>query len=164
MRSRRCLTRGSNIGGSSVNIPALAIAVFVVVIAVVAGISLWRYRRMSRRHTALRQLLDDADRLESDLKTCRQQLDRAHAVMAVSPDVPVAGESDARQAVETGLRSLLEHRLWIRDRAPQASQKELEDAAAAMSHARARLEAQLRALDQAQRELEQAVREHIDRE
>ncbi|HET8555448.1 MAG TPA: hypothetical protein VFL78_11530 [Rhodanobacteraceae bacterium] len=146
------------------NVPALAIAALIVIIVIVAGVSLWRYRRMHRRHTALRQLLDDADRLESDLKACRQQLDRAHAVMAVSPDVPVTGENNARQAVDAGLRSLLEHRLWIRDRAPLASQKELEGAAMAMSQARAKLESQLRALDQAQRELEQAVRKHIDPE
>src|SRR5699024_8141280 len=141
------------------NTLTMAITAFIVVILIVAGFSLWRYRRLHRRHKALQQLLDDADRLESDLKTCRQQLDRAHAVMAVSPDVPVAGESDARQAVDAGLRSLLEHRLWIRDRAPQASQKDLEGAAEAMSRARAKLESQLRALDQAQRGLEQAVRE-----
>lgn len=146
------------------NVPALAIATLIVIIVIAAGISLWRYRRLHRRHIALRQMLDDADRLELDLKACRQQLDRAHAVMAVSPDVPVTGENNVRQAVDTGLRSLLEHRLWIRDRAPQASQKELESAAAAMAKARAKLESQLRALDQAQRELELAVRENIDHE
>ncbi|HET7299360.1 MAG TPA: hypothetical protein VFJ01_01780 [Oleiagrimonas sp.] len=146
------------------NVPALAIAALIVVIVIVAGISLWRYRRLRRRHATLRQMLDDADCLESDLKACRQQLDRAHAVMAVSPDIPVTGEDNVRQAVDAGLRSLLEHRLWIRDRAPLASQKELEGAATAMSRARAKLESQLRALDQAQRELEQAVRKHIEPE
>ncbi|HET6586806.1 MAG TPA: hypothetical protein VFG67_03430 [Oleiagrimonas sp.] len=146
------------------NVPALAIAALIVVIVIVAGVSLWRYGRLRRRHTTLRQMLDDADGLESDLKACRQRLDRAHAVMAVSPDIPVTGEDNVRQAVDAGLRSLLEHRLWIRDRAPLASQKELEGAAAAMSKARAKLESQLRALDQAQRELEQAVRKHIEPE
>lgn len=146
------------------NVLELAIAALIVIIVVVAGVSLWRYQRMHRRNTALHQLLDNADRLESDLKECRLRLDRAHAVMSVAPGVPVAGEADARQAVDAGLHSLLEHRLWIRDRSPQATQKELDDAVAAMASARARLEPQLRALDQAQRDLEQAVRERIERE
>lgn len=142
----------------------LAIAALIVIIVIVASLGALRYRRTQQRHLALRQLLDDADRLESDLKECRQRLDRAHAVMAVRPDEPVAGEADARQAVSTGLRSLLEHRLWIRDQSPQASQKELDDAVTALSRARARLEPQLCALDHAQRGLEQAVRERIERE
>lgn len=153
----------SDKGGSGVNMLMPAIAVLIVIIAVVAGVSLLRYRRAHRRNLALHRLLDDADRLESDLKECRQRLDRAHAVMA-TPGVPVAGESDARQAVNAGLRSLLEHRLWIRDHSARASQKELDRAVAAMAEARARLEPQLRELDHAQRGLEQAVRERIQRE
>jgi hypothetical protein len=109
-------------------------------------------------------MLDDADRLETDLKECRRRLDRAHAVMAVAPGVPAAGQSDARLAVDAGLRSLLEHRLWIRDRAPDASQQELDAAVTALAQARRQLEPQLRALDEAQRELDQAVRDHLDRE
>lgn len=145
------------------NMPELVIAVLIAIIVLVVGISLLRYRRARRRNLALHQLLDDADRLESDLKECRQRLDRAHAVMA-SPGVPVAGEADARQAVDAGLRSLLEHRLWIRDHSPSASQKELDSAVTALARARARLEPQLRELDHAQRGLEQAVRERIERE
>lgn len=142
----------------------LAIAVLIVIIVAVAGTSVLRYHRLHRRDAALRRLLDDADRLESDLRECRQRLDRAHAVMATTPGTPVAGEADARQAVDSGLRSLLEHRLWIRDHSASASQKELDNAVDALAQAHARLEPQLRALDQAQRELEQAVRERIERE
>ncbi|HEX7338598.1 MAG TPA: hypothetical protein VF271_01545 [Rhodanobacteraceae bacterium] len=146
------------------NMPELALAVLIIVIAMAVGVALLTHRRARRRDQALRHLLDDADHLESDLKACRQQLDRAHAVMATSPDRPVTGETDARQAIDNGLRSLLEHRLWIRDHAANASQKELDDAVCAMSKARDRLEPQLRALDTAQRELEQAVRERIERD
>jgi len=142
----------------------LAIAAFIVVVIVAVGVSLLRYRRLHRRNLALHRLLDDADRLETDLRECRQRLDRAHAVMAAAPGEPVAGEADARQAVDAGLRSLLEHRLWIRDHSPRATQKELDHAVTALSHARANLEPQLRALDHAQRGLEQAVRERIERE
>ncbi|HEX7341774.1 MAG TPA: hypothetical protein VF269_05820 [Rhodanobacteraceae bacterium] len=141
----------------------LAIIVLVVIIVVLATVSWLLYRRRHRHNQALHQLLDDADRLEADLKECRQRLDRAHAVMSAAPGTPVAGENDARQAVDAGLRSLLEHRLWIRDYSAGASQKELDDAVTALSRARAKLEPQLRALDHAQRELEQAVRERIER-
>lgn len=134
----------------------------IIVVAIAAAIGMLNHRRLRLRHAALHHLLDNADRLESDLVECRQRLDRAHAVMAVTPDVPVAGESDARKAVDAGLRSLLEHRLWIRDHSVHASQKELDDAVTALTRARASLEPQLRALDHAQRELEQAVRDHID--
>lgn len=152
-------------GDSRVNklVPATTALIFILIgIAVVA--SLWRYQRRRRRHAALHQLLDDADQLESDLRECRQRLDRANAVMSVAPGVPVAGENKARQAVDAGLRSLLEHRLWIRDRSPHASQKELDQAVAALAQARAQLETQLRVLDQAQRGLEEAVRDRIERE
>lgn len=142
----------------------LAIAAFIVIVVATVGVSLLRYRRLHRRNLALHRLLDDADRLETDLRECRQRLDRAHAVMAAAPGEPVAGENDARQAVDAGLRSLLEHRLWIRDHSPRATQKELDNAVTALSHARANLEPQLRALDHAQRGLEQAVRERIERE
>lgn len=144
------------------NALVLASAVLVLALVIVATVSLLHFRRLRRRHGALNQLLDHADHLEADLKECRQRLDRAHAVMEVRPGEPVTGEANARLAVDAGLRSLLEHRLWIRDHSPQASQKELDDAVTALTKARARLEPQLRALGLAQRELEQAVREHIE--
>lgn len=139
-----------------------AIAVLVSVLAIAAIISLLHFRRLHLRHDALCRLLDHADRLEADLKECRKRLDRAHAVLETKPGQPVAGEAGAREAVDAGLRSLLEHRLWIRDHSPQASQKELDSAVDALTRARAQLEPQLRALDQAQQGLEQAVREHIE--
>jgi hypothetical protein len=152
-------------GDRNVNILVpLGGAVIILVVLGVAVVFGLNYRHLRRRTNALHRLLDDADHLESDLKECRQRLDRAHAVMAVAPGVPAAGESDARLAVDAGLRSLLEHRLWIRDRAPDASQRELDAAVSALAQARARLEPQLQALDHAQRELDQAVREHIERE
>lgn len=142
----------------------LGSAVLILAALAIAAFGWLGYRRLHRRGQALRRMLDDADRLETDLKECRRRLDRAHAVMAVAPGVPAAGQSDARLAVDAGLRSLLEHRLWIRDRAPDASQQELDAAVTALAQARRQLEPQLRALDEAQRELDQAVRDHLDRE
>ncbi|HXO99862.1 MAG TPA: hypothetical protein VN813_05135 [Luteibacter sp.] len=137
-----------------------------VVIVLAAGLCVWtvRHQRSRRRHGALQDLMDNADRLESDLKDCRDRLQRAHAVMSVSPDLPTTSEVEAQQAVESGLRALLQQRLWIRDRAPEASQRELDDAVNALVKARHQLEPRLRALDDAQTALDTAVREHIHKE
>ena len=105
-----------------------------------------------------------ADRLEVDLKTCRSGLQQAHAVMSLNPDLPAASEQDAQNAIDAGLRALLQQRLWIRDRSPRASQRELDEAALSMTAARNRLQPLLHALNQAQRDLNSAMRDHIRRE
>jgi hypothetical protein len=125
----------------------------------------WLLRRRQAAHTAsLKSLLDLADRLEVDLKTGRAGLQKAHAVMSFNPDRPAASEQDARHAIDAGLRALLQQRLWIRDRSPQASQRELDEALDSLRHARARLQPLLQALAQAQSDLNSAMREHIRRD
>jgi hypothetical protein len=139
------------------------IALLAVLVAAVSLSTLLR-RRLGRRAASVNRLLELADHLEADLKTCRSELQQAHAVMSLNPDLPAASEQEAVQAIEAGLRSLLQQRIWIRDRAPRASQAELDEAVRSMSDARARLRPLLQALDQAQRELDSAMREHIRRE
>lgn len=140
-------------------------ALAVIIVAAV-GLCAWAaaQQRTRRRHNAMQDLLDNADRLEADLKDCRDRLQRAHSVMSVSPDMPAAGEVEAQQAVDSGLRALLQQRLWIRDRAPDASQRELDEAVDGLVRARHQLEPRLRALDDAQSALDTAVREHIHKE
>ncbi|MBB6244663.1 hypothetical protein [Rhodanobacter sp. MP1X3] len=138
-------------------------ALALLVIAVAAWLILLR-RRQAKRTSSLQYLLDLADRLEIDLKTCRAGLEQAHAVMSLNPDLPAASEQDAQNAIDAGLRALLQQRLWIRDRSPQASQRELDEAALSMRSARDRLQPLLQALTQAQRDLNSAMREHIRRE
>jgi len=139
------------------------VACFVILIALASGALLLR-RRQNRHNSRIRNLLDLADRLEADLKTCRSGLQQAHAVMSLNPDLPAASEQDARHAVDAGLRALLQQRLWIRDRSAAASQHELDEAAASMRDARDRLLPLLQALSQAQTDLNSAMREQIRRE
>jgi hypothetical protein len=141
----------------------LGIAVLVLLVAVTTWLILLR-RRQAKRTSSLQHLLDLADRLEWDLKTCRAGLQQAHAVMSLNPDLPAASEQDAQNAIDAGLRALLKQRLWIRDRSPHASQRELDDAAMSMRSARDRLQPLLQALSQAQRDLDSAMQEHIRRE
>jgi hypothetical protein len=142
----------------------LGTAVLLALLIVVPATALLLRRRQLQRGASLKTLLDLADRLESDLKTCRSGLQQAHAVMSLNPDLPAASEQDAQHAIDAGLRALLQQRLWIRDRSPRASQQELDEAATSMRSTRDRLQPLLQALTQAQRDLNSAMREHIRRE
>lgn len=136
----------------------LAVLLILVAAALVGAMVL---RRMTRRTASLRHLLDLADRLEADLKSCRTRLQQAHAVMSLNPDSPADSEKEAASAVDAGLRALLQQRIWIRDHAPTATQAELDTATRAMEQSRERLSPLLQALGQAQSELDSAMREHI---
>ena len=140
-----------------------AAVLLTLLIAAVGGTLLLR-RWHTQRGTGLKNLLDLADRLEADLKTCRTGLQQAHAVMSLNPDLPAASEQDARHAIDAGLRALLQQRLWIRDRSQQASQHEFDEAAESMRSTRDRLQPLLGALTKAQQDLDSAMREHIRRE
>jgi C4-dicarboxylate-specific signal transduction histidine kinase len=128
-------------------LPAVAALCVIVGLATIVVLM----RRQGRRRRALRALHSGADELEHDLKQCRAQLERAHASMSVAPGVPAAGEADAHAAIDAALRELLAHRLWLRDEAEHASQRELDAAVTAMGKARGALGQQLRELDSAQR-------------
>jgi hypothetical protein len=139
-------------------LPAVAALCVIVGLATIVVLM----RRQGRRRRALRALHSGADELEHDLKQCRAQLERAHASMSVAPGVPAAGEADAHAAIDAALRELLAHRLWLRDHADVAGQRELDAAVTALDKARDSLAQQLAKLDSAQRELETAVREKIE--
>ncbi len=138
-----------------------AVITLLIIVPVAIGAALWQRRRQTLRTAQLQNLLDLADALERDLKTCRSDLAQAHAVMSVNPDLPAASEQDAQHAVDAGLRALLQQRLWIRDRSAQASASEFDAAAGSMRHIRERLQPLLLALAQAQSALDSAMREHI---
>lgn len=136
----------------------LAILIVLLVVAVAGALLL---RRMNRRTASLKRLLELADRVEADLKSCRARLKQAHAVMSMNPDLPAASEQEASHAVDAGLRALLQQRIWIRDHAPTASQGELDTAVQAMDQTKERLRPLLDALGEAQNDLDAAMREHI---
>jgi hypothetical protein len=147
------------------NLPLLiGIAALLVLLFAMLALFLRRRQRLDRRLGRVRQLLQLADRMEADLRICRSGLLQAHAVMSLNPDLPAAGEAEARQAIDAGLRALLQQRIWIRDQASRASEEELDQAVDAMTANRDRLEPLLHALDQARGELDDAMREHIRRE
>lgn len=146
------------------NLPLALGALILLALIAAAAWALSSRRWQNRRAIALQQLLDLADRLEADLKSCRVGLQQAHAVMALNPDLPGASEQDAHHAVDAGLQALLRQRIWIRDRAARASQQELDEAAAAMRASRERLQPLLHALSAAQHDLDSAMREHIHRD
>lgn len=135
-----------------------------LVLLLIVSASLLRRRASDRHADVLRRLLDLADLLEKDLKTCRGRLQQAHAVMSLNPDQPATGETEAQQAIDAGLRFLLAQRIWIRDHAQHANRRELDQAAAGLADTRDRLQPLLSALDRAQHELDVAMREHIPRE
>ncbi|KGI77999.1 hypothetical protein [Oleiagrimonas soli] len=147
------------------NLTALSLSVLLLLIIVLGlAYSGRQFLRDRRRTRSLEALLQHADELENDLKECRRRLHQAHAVMSVSPNTPSPDANEAREAVDSGLRSLLQHRLWIRDHAETASQKQLDEAVHALVQARSRMEPQLAALGRAQRDLDQAVRDRIERD
>ncbi|AIF47726.1 hypothetical protein [Dyella japonica] len=143
----------------------LGLAALAILAAALVGAGLITYRRRADRRTrSMVQLLELADKLEADLKTCRAGLQQAHAVMSLNPDLPASSEQEARQAMDAGLRSLLAQRIWIRDQAPRAVQEELDKAISSMNDTRDRLRPLLAALDRAQHDLDSAMREHLRRE
>jgi hypothetical protein len=143
--------------------PTLLAVVLPALVAVLACVVIvWLLARHMRHQRALRTLYIEADGLEHDLKECRTRLARAHASMSVGPNQSAAGETEARVAVDAALRELLAHRLWLRDEAGNANQRELDAAVNAIGKARGALGRQLQELDSAQRALETAVREKIE--
>ncbi|MEO7149592.1 MAG: hypothetical protein ABIY40_06635 [Rhodanobacteraceae bacterium] len=143
-----------------VNVVLSAVVATFAIAAVVAIVFLMH--RQARRRRALRSLHRGADGLEHDLKECRARLERAHAAMTVAPELPAAGETDAHAAIDAALRELLAHRLWLRDSADDANQRELDAAVFAIGKARESLSQQLDALASAQHALDAAVRERIE--
>lgn len=131
------------------------IAVVFLLIAVAVRRELaWR-----RRDVSLRQLLDGADALEAQLHDYRDRMRLLRHLIDKLPNDDTAramARVDSDGQVQTALRDVLAHRLWIKQQAATADQVALDAAVSALARSREQLAAQLRALDEVGRDLQQA--------
>lgn len=132
----------------------------IAAIAVPLLIFFWlRERSWHRRETAIRSLLDGADMLEAQLVECRERMQVLRGMLADLPEEMSADADFALAAdnkVQAALRDLLEHRLWIRQHAPEARQAALDQAIGALEQSRAAMAQQLGKLAGITQELREA--------
>lgn len=123
----------------------------IALAAALALVLVWlRQRHWQRRERAIRRLLDGADGLEAQLLECRARMQRLKSMIVVLPEEMSASANIALTAddkVNAGLRDLLAHRLWIKQRAETASAGELDTACAALDQSREVMRSQLARLD-----------------
>ena len=126
---------------------------------IAAGLLVWLVRGRRRQQT-LTGIMDSADAMELLLHRTRE---RMVAVQNVVGRIPADIAADARASLvredhlQAAFRDLLQHRLWLQQNAGSASQRELDQAAAALLRARARIAGELDRLDHAGAELESAT-------
>jgi prefoldin subunit 5 len=125
-----------------------------IAVALVAllGLALWlRERMLNRRGRALRDLLDGADALESQLQDYRRRMLSLRQTLTQLPSdmtAPAMASIDPDRQVKTALREILAHRLWIKQHSNSATQRELDEAVAALNRSRTQLASQLGLLDE----------------
>jgi hypothetical protein len=134
-----------------------AIVYLLAICVIVAGFGLAWVARGRRRQRTLTGIMDSADAMELLLHRTRE---RMVAVQNVVGRIPADIAADARASLvreehlQAAFRDLLQHRLWLQHNAASASQDELDEAAAALRRARARIAGELDRLDHAGAELE----------
>lgn len=136
-------------------------ALFVVI----GGMALWWRARERRRHRALTRIMDDADAMETLLRRTRERMGVMQTVVGRMPaDIAADARAslDSSDRLQAGFRDLLQHRMWLQQNVETASQHELDEAAAALGRARARIAAELDRLDNAGAELESATSPAIE--
>jgi prefoldin subunit 5 len=133
-----------------------------IAVALVAllGLALWlRERMLNRRGRALRDLLDGADALEGQLQDYRRRMLSLRQTLAQLPSdmtAPAMASIDPDRQVKTALREILAHRLWIKQHSNSATQRELDQAVAALNRSRTQLASQLGLLDEMADQLQSA--------
>ncbi len=132
----------------------------LAVLAVVGGMSLWRFGQNRRRQRTLTRIMDDADAMESLLRRTRERMGVMQQVVGRMPaDIAADARAslDSSDRLQAGFRDLLQHRMWLQQNVDTASQHALDEAAIALERARARIAAELDRLDNAGAELESAT-------
>lgn len=144
----------------------MASILFVIALfAVLGGVLLWWRVQGRRRHRALTRIMDDADAMETLLRRTRERMGVMQTVVGRMPaDIAADARAslDSSDRLQAGFRDLLQHRMWLQQNVETASQHELDEAAAALGRARARIAAELDRLDNAGAELESATSPAIE--
>ena len=141
------------------------ILIVVVLFAILGGVLLWWRAQGRRRHRALTRIMDDADAMETLLRRTRERMGVMQTVVGRMPaDIAADARAslDSSDRLQAGFRDLLQHRMWLQQNVETASQHELDEAAAALGRARARIAAELVRLDNAGAELESATSPAIE--
>lgn len=118
--------------------------------------------RGQRHDSAIRELVDGADELESMLNDLKSRMERLRAAVAqLPPDMTgsTLTQLNPEAQVKQALKSVLAHRLWIREKGPGASQIDLDEAISALGKTRNDLRSQLESLDKVSDELAAAGRD-----
>ncbi len=134
--------------------------VLLALLALVGGVGLWRYRQGVRRRRTLTRIMDDADAMETLLRRTRERMGAMQSVVGRMPaDIAADARAslDSNDRLKAGFRDLLQHRMWLQQNVATASQQSLDEAAAALVRARARIAAELDRLENAGAELESAT-------
>lgn len=124
---------------------------FIVLVLSGLALLLLRERRWRRREQAIRDLLDRADALESQLHSCRERMQTLRGMLVDLPEEMIGDADEALAAdhkVQAALRDLLQHRLWIQQKVSEAGQDELDTAVAALRQSQSSMQQQLHRLDE----------------
>ena len=124
------------------------------------GAALWWIARGRRRQRTLTRIMDDADAMEILLRRTRDKMGAMQNVVGRMPaDIAADARAslDSEERVKAGFRDLLQHRMWLQQNVETASQASLDEAAAALERAKARIAAELDRLDNAGAELDSAT-------
>jgi prefoldin subunit 5 len=139
-------------------------ATFLAIILAFTALSgwLWHRERTARlRAAALRQLLDGADALEARLHDYRTRMKRLKSLLHQLPSDmtnPSMLRVDTDAQVQSALRDMLAHRLWIKRESNTATQQSLDEAVRAIQRSADQLAVHLGQLDDVSEQLQAAGR------
>jgi hypothetical protein len=131
----------------------------------IATLILWSQLRRQRRQRTLARMLDLADEVERLLNRSQE---RMAALKPLVQRVPADIAAEAQASLEGSLpireakRDVLQHRLWIQKHGETASQRELDQACAALARAGDRLSGQLLELDNVGSDLASATEAAVE--
>jgi chromosome segregation ATPase len=134
----------------------------IIIALTVLSLWLWYRERVARlRGTALRQLLDGADQLEAQILDFRTRMQRLKGLLNQLPS-DMTGNAmpgmDTEAQVQSALRDVLAHRLWIKRESLTASQRDLDEAVRAVHRSSEQLALKLQQLDEVGDQLQAAGR------